>query len=133
MSVFRTTEAQVASIIDTESDISLEPFIATANSLVTGLCTNSGYDDTRLELIERYLAAHFYTLREPRSVSEGAGPVNTSYQSSVGLGLNTSHYGQMAKLLDTAGNLAEAEQVSQGETHVRKVKVAHVGGRRSWP
>lgn len=101
----RTTESNVAAIIEVDVTISLVPFMTVANALVTELCLDSGYDDERLELIERWLAAHFYTNRDPRPVSEAAGPVSTTYQSAVALNLNTSHYGQTAMLLDTAGSL----------------------------
>ena len=77
-----------------------------ANELVTEVCTDKGYTDSRLELIERWLSAHFYTNRDPRAVNEKAGPVGVTYQSAVALNLNTSHYGQTAMLLDTAGGLA---------------------------
>jgi len=112
----RTTRAGVATIIELDDtvvpdDNSMLPFILTANELVTELCTGSNapateYTAERLELIERYLAAHFYTLRDPRPVSEGAGPVSVTYQSSVAVGLQTSHYGQIAMRLDTNGGLA---------------------------
>ncbi len=102
----RTTSELVAGIIEVDEDIDLTPFIFPSNELVTEICAPKGYTPERLELIERYLAAHFYTLRDPRPVSEGAGSVNTTYQSRVDLFLSTSHYGQMACMLDTAGGLS---------------------------
>ena len=101
----RTTSDNVADIIEVDTTIELTPFITVANELVTELCLDSGYTETRLELIERWLAAHFYTNRDPRATDEKAGPVGASYQSAVDLNLNTSHYGQTAMMLDTAGNL----------------------------
>jgi len=102
----RTTSGQVADIIEVDASIGLEPFMMIANELVTEVCTDKGYTDSRLELIERWLSAHFYTNRDPRAVNEKAGPVGVTYQSEVALNLNTSHYGQTAMLLDTAGGLA---------------------------
>jgi len=102
----RTTSGQVADIIEVDASIGLEPFMMIANELVTEVCTDKGYTDSRLELIERWLSAHFYTNRDPRAVNEKAGPVGVTYQSAVALNLNTSHYGQTAMLLDTAGGLA---------------------------
>jgi len=102
----RTTSGQVAEIIEVDVTIGLTPFMSVANELVTEVCSDAGYTDERLELIERWLSAHFYTNRDPRAVSEHAGPVGATYQSAVDLNLNTSHYGQTAMLLDTAGGLA---------------------------
>lgn len=103
----RTTSELVGGIIEVDAAISLTPFILAANELVTEACVDSDLTDTRLELIERFLAAHFYTLRDPRPTSEKAGPVSANYQSKVGLNLATSHYGQHAMVLDTSGGLAE--------------------------
>ena len=102
----RTTSGAVEGIIEVDVTISLEPFMLVANELVTEVCSDAGYTEERLELIERWLAAHFYTNRDPRPVTERAGPVSATYQSAVALNLNTSHYGQTAMMLDTAGGLA---------------------------
>ena len=112
----RTTRAQVATIIELDStlipdDDALSPFVDVATELVTECCTgdagpDTAYSDTRLELIERWLTAHFYAVRDPRVVSERAGSVSATYQSSIGLGFDTSHYGQTAMRLDTNGGLA---------------------------
>jgi len=102
----RTTEESVQGIIEHDATISLTPFIEVANALVTELCTDDSYDDTRLELIERWLSAHFYAIRDPRAESEKAGSVSVKYQSKVELGFDVTHYGQMAMRLDTAGGLA---------------------------
>lgn len=111
----RTTMAQIAGIIELDAEIvpddaAMLPFIEIANELVTECCTGtkgpaSAYSDVRLELIERWLAAHFYAQRDPRYASESAG-VSVSYQSSVAIGFDNTHYGQQAMRLDTNGALA---------------------------
>jgi hypothetical protein len=101
----RTTPELVAGIIEVDSSIPLAPFISVASSLVTEFCSDKGYDDERLELIERWLSAHFYTNRDPRTTRAEAGSVSESYQSKVDLYLATSHYGQTAMMLDTSGSL----------------------------
>jgi len=113
----RTTKAQVESIIELDvsvvpDDAAMEPFITVANELVTECCTDTAgpdteYTDERLELIERWLAAHLYTHRDPRYISEKAGSTAGAFQSRVGLGFDTSHYGQTAMRLDTNGGLAK--------------------------
>ena len=108
----RTTDIAVGGIIEWDSDVTksthvpLAPFIEIANALVTECCSTDDYDAARLELIERWLAAHFYTVRDMRAESEGAKGVTEKKQSKVDLGFDTSHYGQTAMRLDTAGGLA---------------------------
>ena len=72
----RTTFDAVALIAEVDTDVSadLAPFIETANYLVTQLCASATklvnevetpfYDDVALELIERWLSAHFYHVRK---------------------------------------------------------------------
>lgn len=117
----RTTSNLVAGIIEVDGNISLVPFIAAASVLVDDIAEASGHDAERLTLIETWLAAHFYTVRDPRTVQEKAGPVSATYQSAVALGLFTSHYGQTAMALDTSG-LLQAQ--SQGK---KRASVAWVG------
>lgn len=105
-----------------DATISLTPFIETASALVDEIATESEHDATRLELIERYLSAHFYTLRDPRPVQEAAGDVQVTYQSKVDLNLYTSHYGQHAMLLDTSGLL---RKLSSGKK--KTISVTWVG------
>lgn len=107
----RTTSELVAGIIEVQASISLTPFIATASELVDDVAASSSAPDaTRLELIERWLSAHFYAQRDPRAASEKAGSVAASYQSKVDLGLNNTHYGQMAITLDPTGMLKSASK-----------------------
>jgi len=102
----RTSSAAVAAIIETEVSIDLTPFIEAANHIVTRVCTDSDYADTELELIERWLAAHFYAIRDPRVADEAAGSVSQRFQYKVDLNLSVTTYGQQAMMLDTEGNLA---------------------------
>ena len=117
----RTTVDQVEAIVEIDSGISLTPFIEVANSLVTEVCaaaTDSAgtlvYDATRLELIERWLAAHFYCIRDPRASREEVDDVATTYRSVVEIGLNNTHFGQMAMIIDTNGGLARLNKSTEG-------------------
>jgi len=112
----RTTSEFVAAIIEVDVTIPLDPFMTIANELVTELCSAAGYSTERMELIERWLSAHFYTNRDPRPVREEAGPVSATYQSKVALNLATSHYGQTAMMLDTAGGLSELSRDLRRQT-----------------
>ena len=104
----RTTAALVRGIIETD-DVTipdLDPFIDTSNTLVTECCAGvAAYDAARLELIERWLAAHFYAIRDNRRSNEQAD-VSQAFQYKLGLILQVTMYGQQALMLDTAGGLA---------------------------
>ena len=113
----RTTDTLVEGIIAVDDDISLTPFIDVANNLVTDVCTDSGYTDAKLILIETWLAAHFLQIRDQAVDTEKAGKVSQKFQYKVDLILNQTKYGQMAQLIDTAGNLAQlSKRMEQGES-----------------
>ena len=121
----RTTEAAVALIIEVDDNIALTSFIEVSNDLVTRVCADSdymtanGYDATTLELIERWLAAHFYAVRDPRTTQEKAGPVAATYESKVDLNLAITRYGQQAMLIDTGGALAALNgRVTKGKAKI---------------
>lgn len=103
----RTTAAAVELIIEVDANISLTPFIEVASNIVDDCCSDSTtYTAAKLELIERWLSAHFYTVRDMRAERESPGRgVEEKFQSKVDLGFDTSHYGQMAMRIDTEGNL----------------------------
>ena len=107
----RTTIDLVEGIIEVDSSIGLTPFITAANALVTQCCTGltTEYPASQLELIETWLSAHFYTVRDMRAERERAGSVEEKFQSKVDLGFSTSHYGQMAMRLDYQGGLASLD------------------------
>jgi len=110
----RTTSEGVAAIIEVDSDISLTPFIAAANELVTECCTSASYTATRLETIERWLAAHLYSIRDRRITREDVGGgVGANYESKIGLGFDSSEHGQMALRFDTEGGLAALDKRTQ--------------------
>lgn len=105
---WRTNQELVSRIIDIEEDDLLDGAIDTANQLVTDACAASGYSDAKLELIERWLAAHFYDINRPRTSLEAiSGGTQEQYERvTTDLFLNNTKFGQQAIMLDTAGNLA---------------------------
>lgn len=125
----RTTSDAVAAIIEVDASIPLAPFIETASSLVEEICAPAdiGYTSERLELIERWLSAHFYAIRDPRTTNEKAGPVAATYESKVALHLDLTRYGQQAMLLDTNGGLAELNEEMQKPTKTRQAGVSWLG------
>lgn len=119
----RVTDEEVREIIDIDSTITdLTPYITIANIVVNKNCVDSSLDDAQLKEIERWLAAHFVCIRDPRSASEKAGSVAISYQYKLGLGLQSSQYGQQAIMLDSSGALA---RLNKGK---KPTKIQFVGG-----
>ncbi len=98
--------ALVKQILDTDlSDTDLTAYITGATALVNDAVKGIGAA-LRTELT-RWLAAHLVaSTREQQLAEAGAGPTSVKFQGLTGLGLDSTHYGQQAKLLDTTGALA---------------------------
>lgn len=111
----RVTNADVEAIIEVDFSAvpDLTPFITAANLLVNKVCLTSDYEDDLLTEIERWLAAHFYAIRDPRFASQGAGGASGSYQGQTTMMLSATTYGQQAMMLDTEGNLAALNKQMQ--------------------
>lgn len=130
-SSWRTSEALVAGIIQTDPAIvglsgpldlsGLAPFIDAANAMVTSVCIPAPldvntiappYSVAQLELIERWLAAHFYALRDldNQVTAENAGDVGQTFGFKPGMGMATTRWGQTAMNLDYLGNLAALQK-----------------------
>jgi len=130
----RVTADEVGAIIDIIDDgddgTDIEPFISTASSLVDEVCVPAGYDDNRLNLIELWLAAHFYAVKDPRFQSQGIGGASGSYQGQTGMQLESTTYGQQAMILDTKGGLALLNHATQSGKR-GSVGITWLGNERS--
>jgi hypothetical protein len=101
----RVTASDVLEIMEVDPAVTdLSPFIIAANAVINNNCTDITEADATI--VERWLSAHFVTVRDMRAASEGAGSVSVSYQYKTDLALNASMYGQMAMILDTTGGLS---------------------------
>jgi len=114
----RTSSASVQALLGQNYDGSttLTPFIDTATALVDWLSSQDSdgeLNSTLLELIERYLAAHFYHPVNQFVQAEGAGGASNTYQGQTGQGFSSTMYGQTALRLDVTGLLAKRELESQ--------------------
>lgn len=124
----RTTAELVATVVsELNPDVDLDAFILSANELVTEVCSDAGYTDARLELIERWLAGHFYRIYDPALESEMAEMVGGKYFGKVGLQLLQTREGQQALLLDTAGGLAKLSKDTAEGTRNATFGVHYVG------
>jgi hypothetical protein len=111
-----TTPPKVQGIlIDFDPSADFAPFIDAADAIVVAqldpLVLADGvtpyYTTSQKELIERWLAAHFYSIYDPRSKTESVRGVGATVEDlKVDLRLNLTKYGQMAMSLDTSGSLA---------------------------
>ena len=102
----RTTDTAVFEIIETTlTDI--DTFITTANIFVTAYLGDAGLSDTLLEEIERYITAHFLSVKDQRVQAEKIDVLSFTYQGKTGMGLDSTFYGQTAQMLDTSGTLAD--------------------------
>jgi len=108
----RTTVSNVRAIVDIDSEIivvdaDLDPFIEIASHLVTIHCEPEGAGVLELELVERWLAAHFYHVRDQRPGSKKAGAAGESYKMEIDKGLDSTQYGQHAMLTDSSNALKQ--------------------------
>ncbi len=101
----RTTNSEVQKIIDTEV-VDTTPFVTAANLIVTEKLGDQNLGDSLLTEIEKWLAAHLVSVRDPRAKAEKTGDATVTYFGKDGLGLDGSQYGQTVKLLDPTGILA---------------------------
>jgi len=103
----RVTATEVKAIIETDlSDVEVAPFMTMATLIVDEQLADSDYSDDRLKEIERWLAAHFVAMRDPRTASESVAGMNDSFEGQTGKGYDFTRFGQQALLLDTGGHLS---------------------------
>jgi hypothetical protein len=112
----RTTSELVAGVIEADVNISLTPFIDSASMIVERACAVLDYTDAELELIERWLAAHFYAARDPQLASESIKGASSTYQGQTAMYFESTVYGQRAMQLDVLGGLiAIQNQLKNGK------------------
>lgn len=116
------TPAAVKQILDTDlNDNDITAFITGASELVNQTVQNVGAP-LRLE-ITRWLTAHLIaSTREQQIAEAGAGPTSVKFQGVTGLGLDSTQYGQQAKLLDVSGALAALDLPGQRKAQLFAVE-----------
>ena len=102
----RVTDADVKAIIETNID-DLTPHINAANLMVTRIVAPLISDEATLKEIERWLAAHFVAIHDPRLISRKVSDASDEYESArKGQGLMATKYGQQVLALDPTGKLS---------------------------
>lgn len=102
---------------DYDGTRNLIPFIETANILTTRIAACAEEKEqplttAELEMIERWLACHFYGQSDKPLGSKSTGGASGSYHGQTGMHLESTMYGQTAVVLDPSGCLAD---ISQGQ------------------
>ena len=106
----RVNVPEVKEIIDLDDSITnaqIQAFIIVANRVVEDQLIGEGINVDTLKEIERWLTAHFLTVRDPRLKSSRIGDSKDEYaMSKLGSNLDGSMYGQQVKMLDSSNTLA---------------------------
>jgi len=105
---WRVTETEVRELIDSDLEISVAPFIGTANALTNYVVSQDANGVLNTELkkeIEKYLAAHFYEHRDQAFAAKKTGDSSATFQGVWGKGFESSKWGQTAITLDVTGVL----------------------------
>jgi hypothetical protein len=106
----RVNDTEVKEIITTSLDTT--PFIIAANALVTEILgDDTTIGATMLKEIERWLAAHFTAISDPRAHTESLGEASVKYALAIyngpgGLELKSTPYGQQVLILDFTGKMS---------------------------
>lgn len=110
----RVDADDVKVIIDTSlTDAQITAFITSANQMISdGGLAAAGVSSDGLVQVEQYLAAHLLSLRDQRIEQERfADGTSFKYQGKTDMALDATHYGQMVKMFDTSGILANAHKL----------------------
>jgi hypothetical protein len=110
----RTTPDAVKAVLgydyDTANSPSLVPYIDAAAAVVTRVVNCATLKETPLtadeaELVERWVAAHFYQQSDQGYTSRSTGGASGSFQGQTGMYFESTKYGQSAVMLDPSGCL----------------------------
>lgn len=110
----RTDADEVKSILqldyDTNRNPSLTPYMTAASLIIdrVKVCASAkskALTETELTILETWLSAHLYQQSDPGYSSRNTGGAGGSFLGQTGMGLDSTRYGQTAKLLDYSGCL----------------------------
>lgn len=109
----------------------LEPYIEAASAIIDdvaacAIAKDKTLSSTRLELLERWLSAHFYVMSDQPYTEKETGQSRGVFQGKTGMYLEASKYGQMAVTMDSSGCLFA---IASGER--KKVTMFWMGLRPS--
>lgn len=123
----RTTEAQVKAVMapgidyDTVNSPDLTPYIAAASAITDqvvslaysrkGVTITDNGSGSLAEIIERWLAAHFYCQSDKPMQTKSAGGASATFVGKTAAdGLDSTLYGQTAQRIDISGILRNLDK-----------------------
>lgn len=118
----RTNSDAVKAILlldyDSKRSPDLAAFIETASALVDDVVDCAAekgvaLTDARLELIERWLAAHLYKMSDKDVTSSSQQGASASFTGQFGMGFDATRYGQMATRIDSSGCLDNIDKTQE--------------------
>ena len=111
------TAADLRLIFTTDlDDTSLDAFIAAAGVIIgPDGCdlAGQGVSSATVDEVCKWLSAHLATSDDPRVEAHRASGHTVEFESEIGLGLDSSRYGQMAKRLDPTGCLNQLDKADR--------------------
>ena len=131
----RTTETAVKTILGTQYDSlrvpEVYPYMEAAGVMIDRMiecATERGitHSTAELEIIERWLSAHFYGQMDQMFSSKSTEGASASFQGQWAKYLDNTRYGQMAMKLDKSGCL-ELIGADTGETGRRVAGASWLG------
>jgi hypothetical protein len=102
------TASEVKDIIDTTlADSIIDSYIAGAVSMLDAAYAGKTVSVELRKEVERWVTAHLIaSTREQQLTEAKAGSASAKFQGKTGVDLQSTFYGQNAKILDTTGTLA---------------------------
>lgn len=116
---------------DLDRNPDLTPFI-TASALLVARVEECAADkdyvltEDELTAIEDWLAAHFYVVSDQTYASKSTDGASASFHGQTGMYLDSSRYGQTAKVIDTSGCLSTLVETAQAQVQ-RKSAIYWLG------
>lgn len=108
----RTTTGAVQALGNFPASLDLQPFIDTAVSIVDDIeaLGDSCMNAAKLELVERWLSAHFASMLSPMATSKSIAGASMSFEGvASGQGIASTRFGVQAMVVDCTGHLRRLE------------------------
>jgi len=118
---WRTTPEEVRTIIETDNDLNVAPFLDAAEVVVDYIesqDSDSVLSAKAKEQIEKWLAAHFYAIRDLQYAKKSTADASATFQGKTDMGLNSTLWGQQAKILDLSGTLTQMDSTPRPVTKI---------------
>jgi hypothetical protein len=118
----RTTTAAVIELMapgddyDLDGNPTVQPYIDTASPIVDQVVLQAKANGrftispALAEIIERWLAAHFYCMSDQTYASKSTSKASASFKGQTGMGLEMTNYGQGALRADISGELNKLDK-----------------------